>query len=55
MTREEFDELGNEVGEIVGFGAVKEYGHKLNESEVNTITEYTSIMGANKNHVRTTL
>lgn len=49
------EEISEQVHEIVGFGAVKEYGRKLNVKEINLISQYCSLQGGNKKHVKDVL
>lgn len=49
--QQRLEELSEQVCEIVGFGAVVEYGSKLTSDEVDLISEYCSYLGGNKDHV----
>ena len=49
------EELSEQVNEMIGFGAVKEYGRKLKEDEVDLISEYCSLQGGDKKHIKDVL
>ena len=50
--RDKLKELEDKVNGIVGFGAVKEYGSKLNDEEIEIIGEYSSLLGGKKEYVQ---
>lgn len=55
MAKKNLRKIIKEAHQIAGFGAVVEYGYKLNEKEIKILADYSEALGGNRERVESIL